>query len=458
MKSFSTRKGIMALEGLELDTPPVSTEATPGGNAVVHDPEELVANDLADMSEASAEGDTIDEATTEALEITDTLGGIQGAMTEANERGDGVSAPVAQALSTAIEHFRMRMGFPKGRAFPAMENFGGKMSRKEATALALEGIADTLRNAWAAIIKAIKAAVQWVKDFFTKFKFAAKKLADRADSLNKKAATADIKEGKIGEGKAKTLSQSLSVDGKIPEGKAFVGILTGYIDETEQELKTLYGGASGIIDNVNKLVNRFSAPVSSASVGSDTHGMIANLVGVLFKSTGAYVPPTHEETPPPKGCRHLTRKLPFGGVANYVVIPQVTLEPPEQLEALAHFKMYIAAAGGAEPPAGETTEIDRLLSKDIQTLTEKISRNMRTNVEHERSLKLLEESADKMEKIAKHIGAEKEQSPDLNFLTKLAGIMSKLIQSYVGGFITNNLKYEADVCKHTLDYCEASLA
>ncbi len=147
------------------------------------------------------------------------------------------------------------------KTLPATESYsGGRQAGREATRIALEGIKDTLKAFWEAIKAQFKKVYQKVKDWMVKTFSAAKKLKDRAESLQKRAndtvGTIEEKSFSFGQTKA------IAVDGKYNDA----GTLTSGLDtlkkiasEAYQELKK---------DKVDELVEDATSNVKSSFGGS----------------------------------------------------------------------------------------------------------------------------------------------------------------------------------------------
>jgi hypothetical protein len=121
-----------------------------------------VADDVTDLADA-----------TDATETDmSTLEEIKEVMEESVEKGEGLDETAAKIAEVAIESIYDRIGIKLTTSVvPAMESFGSKNTRLAATNIAIEGITDSLKTAWAAVISAIKRAkdyiVEWFKKFFT---------------------------------------------------------------------------------------------------------------------------------------------------------------------------------------------------------------------------------------------------------------------------------------------------
>ena len=146
---------------------------------------------VAEVAESTEEGAVAEDAKEEAVETVEALESIAIALRTSAANG-GMDKHSAHVVSIAVEHMYSRIGVSR-KAMPAMESFGGTSTRVGATQLALEGITQSIKDIWAAIVKAVKKAVQWVKDHFFKVFGAAEKLKKRADAVKAKAGAVTTK-------------------------------------------------------------------------------------------------------------------------------------------------------------------------------------------------------------------------------------------------------------------------
>lgn len=83
------------------------------------------------------------EAIEDAEDINEALSNMVDALEPAVTSGDGIEPHEAEIISVATEMLKGRLGYNKGKkTIPAMESFGGSMSKVEATKLALEGLTE----------------------------------------------------------------------------------------------------------------------------------------------------------------------------------------------------------------------------------------------------------------------------------------------------------------------------
>jgi hypothetical protein len=164
------RKAIMALEGLEEINNPDTPETLDNTDTVVvavcpiHDPEEIIQNNLIQLDEDENDIDNISEATEETIETVAVLESINTILRTSET---GLSPNGVKMLTTAIEHFSNRVGYKK-QIIPAMECFGGTKSKLAGTKDLVVAIEGMIQDIWEGIKKAFKAMVAWIGDFFSK--------------------------------------------------------------------------------------------------------------------------------------------------------------------------------------------------------------------------------------------------------------------------------------------------
>lgn len=157
----------MSLEGLEATPAPQSILIPESDNTFLELQEVNQGADgyLAMVDETQATAQTLD---------------VMAGHVEATLPEGGLSAPVATALTAAIEQFKSRLSSKRTVVSAvAMEGFASG-NRLGATRIALEGIKDFLSSVWAAIVKALKAAIEWIKKVFAAIFGGRKKLAEKA--------------------------------------------------------------------------------------------------------------------------------------------------------------------------------------------------------------------------------------------------------------------------------------
>ena len=110
-----------------------------------------------------------------------------GAHVRATLPEGGLSTPVQQALATAVEHFRTRLGY-EHRLLPTLEGFS-RATKLQGTEIVLEGIVSMASTAWEAVVKAIKRVAALFCDLFDRLFSQKKKLENDYEALRKQTAS-----------------------------------------------------------------------------------------------------------------------------------------------------------------------------------------------------------------------------------------------------------------------------
>ena len=175
-----------------------------------------VSEATAAEQEVAQEDDTAEELDGEQEELED----IQE---EVAKESDGLSPVTARLLSQSLSRI---VGKQHAKKVFAMENYQSSRSgQREAKAIALEGIKETLKQFWEAIKAQLKKFYNKVKTYFVKAFSAARKLKDRAEKLQTKAndtiGTIEDKSFSFGQTKA------IAVDGKYNDINTVTAGLNG---------------------------------------------------------------------------------------------------------------------------------------------------------------------------------------------------------------------------------------
>lgn len=162
-------------------------------NVVVENPDTLVNQELVDIAEISSTANDYCDMIDDAQYCASTLEVTSGALNESVQEG-GVSVAAAVALAAAVEHMRLKLAAPESMKFPALENFGGKLTRKDGTILAAETIGELAKAAWEKIKAMIAALIAMVKNGFNKIFGSKTQLKQKIELIegNSKVATESI--------------------------------------------------------------------------------------------------------------------------------------------------------------------------------------------------------------------------------------------------------------------------
>ena len=165
------------------------------GKKVSTESEELPVVEATQAAEAD-EGDTVEptivligEQQDEMEELAEQVE-IAGDVVEALESladvlNDGpVSVQTARAVKIATESLYARVGIQAEARMPALESFQGEHA-SVSTTIAMESILGRAQKVWEAIVKAMRAAIEWVKNWIRSLLDGSKALQAKAAALAK---------------------------------------------------------------------------------------------------------------------------------------------------------------------------------------------------------------------------------------------------------------------------------
>ena len=197
--------------------------------------------------QSQKESDQMQIETAEAA--TDKIEEIQEMAMEAYRNG-GLSEQTASILVYAVEGFAALGCLPLESRLPlanvSFENFGNSATRKEQTRkLAMEGISEVLKNAWAAIVRWWGEFTTWVSEKWNKFFGVYEKMQKAAEALAKKATDLESAKNESGD---KTLSGKDSIAKRLAIGTS---VQANIYESGPAAMETLTKGlnyASGLLD------------------------------------------------------------------------------------------------------------------------------------------------------------------------------------------------------------------
>ena len=165
------------------------------------------------VSEATAAEQEVAQEDDTAEQLEDEQEQLEDVQEEVAQESDGLSPVAARILSQSLKRI---VGKQHASKMFAMENYQSSRSgQREAKAMALESIKETLKQFWEAIKAQLKKFYNKVKTYFVKAFSAARKLKDRAEALQKKAndTVGSIEEKSFSFGQTKTIA----VEGKYSD-------------------------------------------------------------------------------------------------------------------------------------------------------------------------------------------------------------------------------------------------
>ncbi len=461
MKPSVHKKGIMALEEINLE-PQILEVLEPVVEAnFLFSPEIPIL----EMGEAGAELDYLQDNIAEAVETVDVLDEINEAV-KMTEGIGGLSEPVADALAIAVEHFTSRLGMTSRKVlFPSMEDFAAPSSRKGATKIAMEGIADVIKRIWAEILATFERVISWVADFFNNHEIAARRLINRAVKLKKRidamGKTDDVAEGSVADSHTRFVKH-LTKDGESLAPAAFVKNFEAYVKEEYSELKVMEKGLSSLAHMPTLLKATLAKGFDENQMNNFMMETISEVGDVMRQSVANYAGSSNKDIVVPENCDLLEKKMPFGGVSKYAVIPggaSKDTDLKELRQATNRIKFFNAPSTGMkEADFGTSSEVhvDGLTLREAHDVVYLIENHLSAYASINRSAAVIKVAGKYFREMSdyassldpKYTGTGKAQ---------LAACVSNVIAVFTTQFIKNSLMYDLSLCNAALEYCAVSI-
>lgn len=380
-------RGIMALEELAPEVPAVTPEESATATEFV----EAAEAPIIEMNEAAADVTGIVESMDQAADTAEVLDEMGASVETAIAEDGGLTESGAAAIEVAVEGLRTMVGFPRGKAF-AMEGFGDKATRVQASKVALESIQETAKKIWERIVAAFKAAIDYVQNFFAKVLDSGKRLESRAEKLLAAAQAAEKEGKKAGEEKLDVTAQAklLHVAGKFPEAKTLA-----------QKLKAAGTAEGKFYEEISKYADSLT---SEAAKDGDAEN-------VSEPSLDANVLP--EGYAVPEGYKVMSSELSLGGASMFLVLPTKETTKTQKFKAFFRSKAFLAQAKGAGK-APEKAEIAAFDAAEAGVVCEAVKASMAEVAKAKAGLDDLKKQLVEAEKQAKASKEDKGASTKAN--------------------------------------------
>jgi hypothetical protein len=382
-------RGIMALEELAPEVTPVN----PGEAAAsVTEFIESAEAPIIEMNEAASEVTGITESMDQGADTAEVLDQMGEQVETVIAEDGGLTEHGAAAIEVAVEGLRTMVGFSRGKAF-AMEGFGDKATRVQATKVALESIQDTVKKIWERIVAAFKAAIEYVQKFFAKVLDSGKRLEARADKFLAMAKAAE-KDGKNpGDEKLDVTAQAklLHVAGKFPEAKVLA-----------EKLKASSTAEGKFYEEISKYADSLTSEASKE--GGDAEK-------VAEPSLDANVLP--EGYAVPEGHKVLSSELSLGGASLFLVLPTKETTKVQKFKAFFRSKAFLAQAKGAGK-APEKAEVAAFNAAEAGVVCEAVKASMAEVAKAKAGLDDMKKQLAEVEKQAKAAKEDKSASTKAN--------------------------------------------
>lgn len=230
-----------------------------------------VASAQVDAEEGIGEVAEVADAVSDGLEGADQLEAVQEVVENAAE-GDGLDENAAAAVKVAIECIAKNLGANPRAIYPlyAAENFQSASSRKANTKIALEGVAEFLKDLWKRIKAALKKMWEKVKAFWEK----------HLSSLGRAKKAVEAMKSKV-----KASSGTIKGAARVTTGIG--SLLNAFPDAGDVNMKLVKAYASDsdtLFDTLTKWHNGASALAVAAAAASATPATIAAAASAITDS------------------------------------------------------------------------------------------------------------------------------------------------------------------------------
>jgi hypothetical protein len=176
------RKGLVAVMEDEGSVGVEMAEGVDAGAADAMQADQAVQDSHDEIEEVQA---AIEDAE-EGAEDLEAIGDV--AADTIDEGGEGMSEDAARVTEVAVESICRRLGVRGSSIVPATESFGSRSSRITATRITVEGIVETVKKIWAAIVAGFKKIWAKLVDFYKFLTDSNVRMEKRAIALREKCA------------------------------------------------------------------------------------------------------------------------------------------------------------------------------------------------------------------------------------------------------------------------------
>ena len=435
-RMIAAGQGLVAAMEAEADK---VAQAEAAKSEAIGDNAESLETDMLEVGEDQAEADDLEKQTDDAGEVVEALESIREAMGIAAQNG-GMDRHSAAVVSIAVGQMCRSVGV-RSNPMPALESFGGTSSRVGATQLAMEGIKELAAKVWEAIIAAIKKAIAFVQEFYTKVFKIAEKLAERAKGMKAKIDAVNTKgEPKDKNVKSNRLVKALQVAGAVD--------VTKNLDNFAGNLVNATGLAEDFITDPSTIA-MFTKPDAVKTFAADF-----NIPGFNSKNLVAN-PETLGFTAAPAGMALYRMSEMLGGMAVVGFAPKDDLRGNAAVDAFAAYSMVV---GPFNPKAEAVSkeELPTLNGEDATKVAEAVVAAADNILKYRAMAEKLSEAKKKLLKAASDMSkkdATEDEKKNVVAAQKVARSYCKMVDQPAIGL----MRYYLSTCKSLLDYIEESL-
>lgn len=421
---------------------PAAAEPAPGANLT--DMSETVEVSLQEAGQAEVEiGQVVDEAN-QAVEVAEALESLRDVLQASVPEG-GIDRNSAGALKIAVEALYDSVGV---RAeFPEAEKFASISGRMRSTQVAMEGVSDVLKKIWEAIVRVVKASVQWLTERFQMLFVSAEKIEQRAMDIAARAAK--VKNApKSTVFKNASFVKALHIDGKVNPMQA-VDVLQ---EQTTKTMANRFKNGNNVYDTMADLLD------GKGSSFEPTLKALFDFMDDLKPLNNA----SGEGLSMPADIDMVRRgpQLPGGKamVAFVAIIDGVEKDIEEATKRIMRIRVELMDAYNKVEVSADQ-ELSTLVPGDVADVAKTVAGVARSIAQYKSQVEAMNSVKKRIiqraEAQAKTVDAAKnpEGAKAAQSLAKLAPWALRVVEQPCAGFTL----YTLNTCKTVLDYCTVSL-
>ena len=223
-----------------------------------------------ELDQLLADGETLEQDTRMVEGVADEVA--------ATASEGGLTESAARIAEVAVESYCSRWGISRIKV--ASESFGSRANRMKATAIAMEGIGETIASGWDKFVKFVKALVARFAKAFKHYTGIGRTVKEKSEALKAKADASKLGEEKADKIKGGFIEQ-LSIDGKV-DVKSVIAVahkLGGEVSTVANQLSTYVGA---IIDNKTTKLPTVTMGVTSKVPGGAAGAAAYALPGSIY--------------------------------------------------------------------------------------------------------------------------------------------------------------------------------
>lgn len=416
---FASGKGLLSTEEESLEVSAGDTGS-----------EEALATVQAEGEAAEAEADAaVDEANVaDGLEGVVALENMRLTLRAANENGGMDRFGAAMAKQHADFILQKFLKADTGLVMPSNESFGGAGSRVGSGVLTMEGIKDSAKRIWEAIVNFLKKMKAKVMDWVHKLFGSGEKLAKRAKAIIARADKAGAKKSDPVEIDNVTLFNKLAIDNKVEAAGLEKGMasLKGIAEKMVANSTTINKAIAKAIEDMGKLT-KDSAAADVDSIKVEFNSSITNIDGGAKLNDPL---PGNVKFRPAASAQGNDPAVPFGLPSNGMKPSTVGKLATLDLDAIRKLANIVDGIAGYY-----------VASRDVGAASEKAYKELETFATKQTKSSDMEDAAK---------DAKDSHTAVISLFKSISGQIDGPIKAFGGHVMKTSVA--------ALDYCDASLA